>query len=159
MVHFPFNKSNRVRDMTIPMETIPVHMAQPKLAMIKSSVVFDVFDYTTCQSSPKSEDLQGLQLVTSTKLELKFGNDVDIWLQLEGQFSTATEVLDFSLKQKLNVNRDWKEPEEIDPILKPKLYNDLYEAFSTKFNKLFPDYKIAKLPSRNGIELRARLVN
>lgn len=159
MAIFPFGKANRVRDMTSPVESIPVHMPQPKLAIIKSSVIFDVFDYTTSPAKPNPDNVLGLQIGTSTKMEIRLGTNVDIWLILEGQFCTSTETLDFSLRQKLSINRNWTTPEEIDPAIKPKLYNDLYTAFTTKFNGLFPDYKLSKMPTRTGIELRATKID
>lgn len=151
---FPFSKSNRARDVPAA-ETIPVHMAQPKLSITKSSVIFDVFDYTTNYVNQNSDEILGLQIGTFTKMEIKYGTSVDIWLTMEGQFCTTNETLDFNLRQKLNVNRGWKNPEDIDPTIKPKLYNDVYEAFVSKFNGLFPDYKLAKMPTRTGFELRA----
>lgn len=159
MAIFPFGKANRVRDMTTPIESIPVHMPQPKMLLKKSSVIFDVFDYTTHYTDPNSDETLGLQIGTFTKMEVRYGINVDIWLTLEGQFCTTTETLDFGLRQKLNINRDWSSPEEIDPAIKPKLYNDLYEAFTNKFNSLFPDYKLSKMPTRTGMEIRATKID
>lgn len=131
----------------------------PKMALVKSNVIYNQFLIEPIKNPSTDVDTEGLVCESSLHLEAPNTNEnaVFIWIHFEGTFSDTHKTLTFSLAQKFKINRSWTEVEQVDDALKPYLYSDIYETFVMFFNTAFPDVKLIVAKTNSGIEIRAAL--
>lgn len=162
MVKLPSFKSDKKEICTPLMGThnLLAQITPEDLKIKKSSVIYDNFSYNTSFENKNLDESElGLTISTATTLEQSKSseNTVDIWLNFQGKFLSSTSVLNFGLRQKLRVNRNWKTPEDIDPVLKQAMYRDIYASFIKVFNSMEPNSTLECTLTKNGIEVRGKL--